>query len=64
VNREALIALGREAAAWAKAFVELKEALLREGVPDQEAREEARAAAVMTAFAPVSEEEPCPLCRR
>jgi siroheme synthase len=61
-----LTALGRNALAWARAYVALKDALVRQGVLEEEAREEARSAANMAAMydgEPI-EGEPCPLCGR
>lgn len=46
-NTEALLRLARNAKAFAKAYTEVKTALMREGVPAQEASESARAAALM-----------------
>jgi hypothetical protein len=63
VNTDNLRALGQNAHAWAKTYVTLKECLLREGVQEDEAREEARHAATMAALM-VEDGEACPLCGR
>lgn len=64
MNTEQLAALGKNALAWARAYVALKEALVKQGVLEEEARDEARAAANMAAFYDEAYEEGelCPLC--
>jgi len=65
VNVEQLVELAKNAAQWAKTYVVLKEALVAEGVREEEAREEARSAANMAAFydpEAVGEDGHCPLC--
>ena len=47
MNTETLTRLAQQAQAWAKCYTALVEALLREGVPEATAREEARAATTM-----------------
>lgn len=66
MNTDQLIALGKNAAAWARTYTLLKEALLREGVVEDEAREEARNAANFAALYADLEDEGafCPVCRR
>jgi hypothetical protein len=63
MNESRLSALASNAKAWAKAYCATVEALQAEGVPEDVARGEARAAANMAAFMddvpPVSE---CPSC--
>ncbi|KKK70921.1 hypothetical protein LCGC14_2919140 [marine sediment metagenome] len=55
--------LGKEALEFARRYVALVDALRAQGVEEQTAREEARAAAVMFMFqAEVRGEESCPLC--
>lgn len=64
-NADALAKLGQNAHAFGKAYVALKEALVMEGVPEKEAREEARGAATIAAvFDQAQEGEECPLCGR
>lgn len=61
MNTDALRLLGKNAHIWAKAYTAVVEALLREGVPEEIAREEARAAANFAMFFPDeqdSEREP------
>lgn len=64
MNTELLIALGKNALTWAKTYVALKESLVRAGVHEAEAREEARNAANFAAiYDPVEDGETrCPLC--
>lgn len=63
MNESRLAALASNAKAWAKAYTAAVEALRSEGVPEDVARREARAAANMAAFMddvpPVDE---CPKC--
>jgi hypothetical protein len=59
-----LAALGKNALAWSKAYVSLKSALLKEGVSEAEAREEARSAATIVAMAREDDAAACPLCGR
>lgn len=46
-NTDALLQLAKNAKAFAKAYTEVKTALMREGVPPDEAAESARAAALL-----------------
>lgn len=65
MNAEELAALGRNALAWAKTYTALKEALLREGVVEEEAKSEARNAANFAALYSFDEHaDTCPLCGR
>jgi hypothetical protein len=50
LNDAALIRLGESAVAWARAYTKLTEALIREGVREDRAREEARWAAMHAAY--------------
>lgn len=61
-NARALARLGGNAAAFSRSYVALKDALLREGVPLIEAREEARSAATTAAMWADEGEGECPLC--
>jgi hypothetical protein len=63
MNESRLAALGANAKAWAKAYTLVVEALMAEGVPEVDARREARAAANMAAFMDdVPEVDECPGC--
>lgn len=57
-----LAALGRHAHAWARTYTAIKDALLKEGVTEKEAREEAHNAANMAAMWEPDSGEACPLC--
>lgn len=66
-NAEALTSLGQNAILFARTLTSLTEALMREGCPERQARQEARSAAMMAAcFNPdlLSDEtdDKCPLC--
>jgi hypothetical protein len=56
--------LGAQALAFAKHYVALVDALMKEGVPEPVARDEARMTALMMLFGPEEESERCPLCGR
>lgn len=60
MNTTALMALVESAAAWAKAYARLTEELMKAGVPEQKAREEARFAANMAALTPPNRKPPEP----
>ena len=64
----ALKALAEHAKNWARAYLSITEALLAEGVPEDRARAEARAAANFASLLPdealISGGPPCPLCGR
>jgi hypothetical protein len=62
MNSDALGALGRNALAWAKCYTALVEALMREGVPEEIARAEARKSATAAAFAVPLPGIGCPSC--
>jgi hypothetical protein len=64
VNTAALAALGRNALTWAKAYVALKEALIKEGVPPEEAAETAKDVTNLASLYERESGEPCPLCGR
>lgn len=69
MNTEALLRLAECSEAWAEAYVRLTEALLKQGVPEDLARDEARNAATFAALYRENEEEGdvgevCPLCGR
>jgi len=57
MKAEDLAKLGQNAKAFAKAYVQLKEELIRQGVEAEEAKVVARSAAMMTIFNP-DEEKP------
>lgn len=63
-NANALIRLAANAREFGKAFAELREALMREGVRDDIATQEARNAATQAALYDAESGEPCPLCGR
>jgi len=63
VNRSALDALADVARAYGRAYVRLKDQLLREGVRREEAIATARATAMMAAMMP-EDSTRCPLCDR
>lgn len=60
LNLEALAALGRAAGEYADAYVRVSEQLIKRGVPEPEAREEASRAANIAAYS--YDVEPCPVC--
>lgn len=62
VSAEALARLTQNAAAFGKTYARLKEALVKEGVPLDEAKNEARNAATIAAISESGDEEICPLC--
>lgn len=64
MNTEALAALGKHAKVWAQTYVALKGALLKEGVPADEAIETARDVTNLAALYDVESGERCPLCGR
>ena len=51
-NSEALAQLAAGADAWAKAYIAVTEALIKQGVPEPDARREAAMAANMAAMRP------------
>lgn len=57
----ALAELGRNAGAWAETYVRLVEELVKRGVPESEARDEAARSANVAAYA-TYEREPCEVC--
>jgi len=56
MKAEDLAKLGQNAKAFAKAYVQLKEELIRQGVEAEEAKETARAAALMAIIQPENKE--------
>lgn len=62
MTRDFLADLGQNALAFARAYTSLKEALVREGVEENEARTEARNAATIAALSGQDTGEKCPLC--
>lgn len=52
MNREELENLGKNAGAWAKAYTRIKEELMREGVPEEEAIQTARSMATAALMKP------------
>ena len=69
MTSQALKQLGQNALTWAKTYRDLTEALMGEGVTEEQARIEARNAANFAACMPgeLYEEEkgdPCPVCGR
>jgi len=56
MNIDDLNELGQNASAFAKAYVQLKEELIRNGVDPKEAKETARAAAFMAIIQPEKKE--------
>lgn len=62
VSAEALALLAQNAQAFGRTYAALKEALIREGVPPDEARQEARNAATIAAVSHPDDGETCPLC--
>lgn len=52
MNRDELEDLGKNAGAWAKAYTRIKEELMREGVPEEEAIRTARALATSALMKP------------
>ena len=61
MHTNALALLGQQAHAFASAYTALVEALMHEGVPQQQAREDARWSATVVALS-VREGDECPLC--
>jgi hypothetical protein len=64
VNAAQLAALGQGALAWARAYTALKDALVKEGVPPEEAVRVARDTANLAGMWQQESGEPCPLCGR
>ena len=64
MNPEQLAALGKAALAQARYFVAYKEALVAQGVTDEEATRVARDSAMAAAFYKPDSGERCPLCGR
>jgi len=64
VNEAQLAALGQNALAWAKTYVAVKDALLKEGVQLDEAVEVARDVTNLAGLFERESGEPCPLCGR
>jgi hypothetical protein len=71
MNTASLQTLAANAKAWARAYVNLTEALINSGVPEEVARAEARNAANFAALFPGDRDcvdtgsgEPCPMCGR
>jgi hypothetical protein len=64
MNAEQLAALGRNALAWSKAYVTLKEALVSQGVQPAEAERVARDTVNLVGLWSSERGEPCPLCGR
>ena len=68
MNSQALSDLAANAKLWARTFVALTDALLKEGMPEERARDEARGAANFATCISYEESlegvEPCLLCGR
>jgi hypothetical protein len=64
LNAKQLAALGQAALAWAKAYVALKDALVKQGVQEDEAILVARDAANLAGMWQQESGEACPLCGR
>jgi hypothetical protein len=64
MNARQLAALGQNALAWSKAYVALKEALVKEGVTPDEAERVARDSVNIAGLWREDSGEPCPLCGR
>lgn len=56
--------LGRSALAWASAYATLKNALIKQGIPPEEASQVAKDTTNMAALWDSGSGEPCPLCGR
>jgi hypothetical protein len=63
VNTDALAALAQNAKAFARCYVAVVEELVMAGVPELQARRDARAAAVAMSMLP-NNEKSCALCGR
>jgi pseudouridine-5'-phosphate glycosidase len=64
VNEAQLAALGQNALAWSRCYVALKNALVKEGVPLDEAVEVARDVTNLAGLFERESGDPCPLCGR
>lgn len=64
MNAQQLAALGENALAWAKCYRQLKDALVKEGVPPDEAAAVAKDTTNLVALWDSEKGEACPLCGR
>lgn len=64
MNADQLAALGQNALAWSRCYVELKAALVKQGITADEAERVARDTTNLAGIYRVGGEDPCPLCGR